>query len=61
MDEVSGPVVAIGLVLCAVFVPVSFMGGIYRPVVPAVRHHDLHFRDPVGHRGLDAHARAVPA
>jgi hydrophobe/amphiphile efflux-1 (HAE1) family protein len=28
MDEVSGPVVAIGLVLCAVFVPVSFMGGI---------------------------------
>ncbi len=28
MDEVSGPVVAIGLVLCAVFIPVSFMGGI---------------------------------
>jgi HAE1 family hydrophobic/amphiphilic exporter-1/multidrug efflux pump len=28
MDEVSGPVIAIGLVLCAVFVPVSFMGGI---------------------------------
>ena len=28
MEEVSGPVVAIGLVLCAVFVPVSFMGGI---------------------------------
>jgi HAE1 family hydrophobic/amphiphilic exporter-1/multidrug efflux pump len=28
MAEVSGPVVAIGLVLCAVFVPVSFMGGI---------------------------------
>ncbi len=28
MDEVSGPVMAIGLVLCAVFVPVSFMGGI---------------------------------
>src|ERR1044071_4559580 len=28
MDEVSGPVGAIGLVLCAVFVPVSFMGGI---------------------------------
>ncbi len=28
MDEVSGQVVAIGLVLCAVFVPVSFMGGI---------------------------------
>ena len=28
MEEVSGPVIAIGLVLCAVFVPVSFMGGI---------------------------------
>ena len=28
MEEVSGPVVAIGLVLCAVFVPVGFMGGI---------------------------------
>src|SRR4051794_35604691 len=28
MEDVSGPVVAIGLVLCAVFVPVSFMGGI---------------------------------
>ena len=28
IEEVSGPVVAIGLVLCAVFVPVSFMGGI---------------------------------
>ncbi len=28
MDEVSGPVMAIGMVLCAVFVPVSFMGGI---------------------------------
>ena len=27
MDEVSGPVIAIALVLCAVFVPVSFMGG----------------------------------
>src|SRR4249919_742089 len=28
MEEVSGPVVAIGLVLSAVFVPVGFMGGI---------------------------------
>lgn len=27
MDEVSGPVMAIALVLCAVFVPVAFMGG----------------------------------
>ncbi|MBT9586288.1 multidrug efflux RND transporter permease subunit [bacterium] len=28
MSEVSGPVVAIALVLCSVFVPVAFMGGI---------------------------------
>jgi len=28
MDEVSGPVVAIVLVLCAVFVPVAFLGGV---------------------------------
>ncbi|HSB79450.1 MAG TPA: efflux RND transporter permease subunit, partial [Candidatus Methylomirabilis sp.] len=28
MTEVSGPVVAIALVLCAVFVPVAFLGGI---------------------------------
>jgi multidrug efflux pump len=28
MDEVAGPVIAIVLVLCAVFVPVSFLGGL---------------------------------
>ncbi|WP_345816980.1 multidrug efflux RND transporter permease subunit (plasmid) [Paraburkholderia sp. PREW-6R] len=28
MDEISGPIVAITLVLCAVFVPVAFLGGI---------------------------------
>ncbi|SMH62515.1 efflux RND transporter permease subunit [Azospirillum agricola] len=28
MEEVSGPVIAIVLVLCAVFVPVAFMGGL---------------------------------
>ncbi|MCL5036881.1 MAG: multidrug efflux RND transporter permease subunit [Chloroflexi bacterium] len=28
MDDVSGPVVAIALVLCSVFIPVAFMGGI---------------------------------
>ncbi|MFQ3427294.1 efflux RND transporter permease subunit, partial [Escherichia coli] len=28
MQEVSGPLVAIVLVLCAVFVPVSFLGGL---------------------------------
>jgi len=28
MDEVTGPVVAIVLVLCAVFIPVGFLGGV---------------------------------
>ncbi len=28
MDEVTGPVIAIVLVLCAVFIPVSFLGGL---------------------------------
>src|SRR5947207_8722797 len=28
MDEVTGPVIAIALVLCAVFVPCTFIGGI---------------------------------
>jgi hypothetical protein len=28
MEEVSGPIIAIALVLCAVFVPVAFLGGI---------------------------------
>ncbi len=28
MQEVTGPVVAIVLVLCAVFIPVSFLGGL---------------------------------
>src|SRR3954468_11693932 len=28
MDEVTGPVIAIGLVLCAVFVPCAFLGGV---------------------------------
>ena len=28
MDEVTGPVVAVGLILCAVFVPCAFIGGV---------------------------------
>src|SRR5262249_57896344 len=36
MEEVTGPVIAIVLVLCAVFIPVSFLGGLagglYSPV-----------------------------
>ncbi len=37
MDEVSGPVIAIGLILIAVFVPVGFMGGITGRLYQRVR------------------------
>jgi len=36
MREVSGAVIAIVLVLCAVFVPVAFLAGIRRAALPAV-------------------------
>ena len=48
MEEVSGPVVAIGLVLCAVFVPVSFMGGITGQLYKQFAITDFDLRDPVG-------------
>ena len=49
MDEVSGPVIAIGLVLTAVFVPCAFIIGDRRPVLPPVRADD---RDLDGHLGV---------
>jgi HAE1 family hydrophobic/amphiphilic exporter-1 len=45
MDEVGGALVAIALVLAAVFVPDRLHPGHHGPVLPAVRAH---------HRGLDA-------
>jgi multidrug efflux pump len=59
MGEVTGPVVAIVLVLCSVFVPVSFMGGLAGADVQAVCRHDRHLGDSVGHRGVDADAGPV--
>ena len=50
MEEVSGPVVAIGLVLSAVFVPVGFMGGITGMLLPAVRDHDRALGAALGHQ-----------
>ena len=48
MEEVTGPIVAIALVLCAVFVPVALVPRVHRAVLPAVRAHD---------RVLDHHLR----
>ena len=49
MDEVSGAVVAVALVLCAVFIPTAFITGITGRILPAVRAH---------HRRLDRDLRA---
>lgn len=45
MEEVFGPVVAIALILSAVFVPVAFLGGIAGGHVQAV----CHYRGGVNH------------
>ena len=58
MDEVRGPVIAIVLVLCAVFVPVAFLGGITGPALQAVRDHHRDLGGDLRHRGADALARA---
>ena len=55
MKEVSGPVVAIALVLCAVFVPVAFMGGVTGRALSAVCHHHRGVRDVL--RDQRAHAQ----
>ncbi len=61
MHEVTGPVIAIVLMLCAVFVPIAFLGGLtgelYRQF--AVDHLDR--RRHLGHRRADADAGAVRA
>ena len=46
MSEVSRPIIAITLVLSAVFIPVAFVPGPHRPVLQAVR---------ADHRGVDHH------
>ncbi len=43
-----GPVMAIALILCAVFVPVALLGGHHRTPVPAVRAHHRDLGAPVG-------------
>jgi len=43
MQEVTGPIIAVALVLCAVFVPTAFISGHHRTVLQTVCAH---------HRGL---------
>ena len=59
--QVASALIAIVLVLCSVFVPVAFIGGVDRRACPAVRDDDRHRRRAVGHRGAHAHAGALCA
>ena len=59
MKEVSGPVVAIGLVLCAVFVPVAFMGGVTGQLVQTIRSHHRRGGGVLGDQRADAQPGVV--
>ena len=54
MDEVTGPVIAVALVLCAVFVPCAFIERHHRPVLPAIRADDRRFDGHLGVQLADA-------
>ncbi len=53
MGEIGSALVAMSLVLCAVFVPGKFPFRNYRPIVQAVYSHDRCFRDNLHHCGAD--------
>ena len=61
MDEVGSAVLAIALVLTAVFVPTAFIPGIIRPVLSPVRADDRGLDDHLGLQLADAFAGAVRA
>ena len=62
MREVTGPIIAIALVLCAVFVPIAFISGLTGAVLSPVRadhrlfdrHLGVQFADPVAGAGRAA-------
>ena len=54
MTEVTGPIIAVALVLCAVFVPCAFISGITGPLLPAVRRDHRRFHRLLGHQLADA-------
>ena len=59
INEISGAIIAITLVMTAVFVPVTFIPGPVGTVLPPVRHHDGHVHRSLRGRGPDAHAGAL--
>ena len=60
MEEITGPILAITLVLSSVFIPCCFLGGITRPVLPPVRGDDRRLDDHLGHQRPDHDARRGP-
>ena len=48
MEQVGGPVVAIALILAAVFVPTAFIPGITGPSLSAVRRNDCDLGSHLG-------------
>ena len=58
MSEVTSPIIATALVLCAVFVPTAFISGLTGPVLQAVRHHHCDLHGDFGVQFADAFAGA---
>ena len=54
MSQVSGPVIAVGLVLSAVFVPCAFITRDHRPILPPVRLDDRRLDGDFGLQFADA-------
>ena len=54
MSEVTGPIIAISLVLMCVFIPCAFITGITGPVLPAVRPDDRRLDVLLGRQLADA-------
>ncbi len=59
MEEVSGPVVAIALILAAVFIPTAFIPGITGRLVSAVRRDHRLIRGDLGVQRADPQSRAL--
>ena len=58
MEEITGPILAITLVLCAVFVPCAFIPGHHGALLPAIRRDDLRVDDHLGRQRHDHDAVA---
>ncbi|VFS77503.1 Efflux pump membrane transporter BepE [Raoultella planticola] len=54
MREVSGPIIAIALVLCAVFVPMAFLSGVTGQFYKTVCGDDRDFDGDLGHQLADS-------